>query len=47
MRAYLAKALLALAILTGAGAALSACHTIEGAGQDVTDTGRALDRAVH
>jgi predicted small secreted protein len=40
-----AKALLTLALLTSVGAALSACHTVEGAGQDITDTGRTVQRA--
>lgn len=45
MRRSLAKLFLTLALLTGAGAALSACHTVEGAGQDIQDTGRSIDRA--
>jgi predicted small secreted protein len=40
-----AKALLALALLTSVGAALSACHTVEGAGEDISNTGRAVQRA--
>jgi predicted small secreted protein len=36
---------LALALLTSVGAALSACHTVEGAGEDISNTGRAVQRA--
>ena len=45
MRTKLAKALLMLFLLSGATAALSACHTVEGAGQDITDTGHAVQNA--
>jgi len=46
MRRYLAKGFLALMLLTGSAAVLSACHTVEGAGQDVSSVGEAGERAV-
>lgn len=45
MRRNLAKAFLTLFILTGASAVLSACHTVEGVGDDISGTGRAVERA--
>jgi len=36
------KALLALAITSFSAAALSACNTVEGAGQDIENTGEAI-----
>lgn len=45
MRIGFAKALMSLFILTAAGTALSACHTVHGAGQDIQSGGRAIDRA--
>ncbi|HZS81826.1 MAG TPA: entericidin A/B family lipoprotein [Stellaceae bacterium] len=35
-----------LLLLGSAGAALSACHTVEGAGQDIQDTGQAVQNAL-
>jgi predicted small secreted protein len=46
MRKSLASALLAFMLLSGAGALLSACHTVQGAGEDVSSVGRAGERAV-
>jgi predicted small secreted protein len=46
MRKSLAQALLTLMLLSGAGALLGACHTVEGAGQDVSSTGHAIGHAV-
>ena len=46
MRNTLAEVFLTLMLLSGASAMLSACHTVEGAGQDVSDTGHAVGRAV-
>jgi predicted small secreted protein len=37
---------LALMTLLAAVPLLSACHTVEGAGQDVTSTGRTVQRAL-
>ena len=37
-----ASALLTLVVLAGAGAALSACNTVAGLGQDLQDAGQAL-----
>lgn len=45
MQRTIARALLALFLLTGTEAALSACHTVEGAGQDITNTGQAVQNA--
>jgi predicted small secreted protein len=45
MRKQLAKALLALVLMSGVGAALSACHTVQGVGDDISGTGRAMERA--
>jgi predicted small secreted protein len=45
MRTAIAKALLSLFILGAAGTALSACHTVHGAGEDIQSGGRAIDRA--
>jgi predicted small secreted protein len=45
MRTAIAKALLSLFILGTAGTALSACHTVHGAGEDIQSGGRAIDRA--
>lgn len=36
------KALLALVITTFSAAALSACNTVEGAGEDIENTGEAI-----
>jgi predicted small secreted protein len=47
MRNSIARVLLSLLLLSGIGAAVGACHTIEGAGQDVESVGAAMDRAVH
>jgi predicted small secreted protein len=45
MRKQLAKALLALVLMSGLGAALGACHTVQGVGDDISNTGRAMERA--
>lgn len=45
MRNALAKTLLLLALLSSSGALLSACHTIQGAGEDVSSVGEAGSRA--
>ncbi len=45
MRSNIAKALLTLFILAGAGGVLSACHTVQGAGEDISGAGRAVERA--
>ena len=37
---------LALMTLLAAAPLLSACHTVEGAGQDVTATGRTVQKAL-
>ncbi len=46
MRRSLATAFLSLFLLSGTTALLSACHTVEGAGQDVSSVGQAGERAV-
>jgi predicted small secreted protein len=46
MRTTFAKLFLALALLSGLGTFLSACHTIQGAGEDVSSVGRAGERAI-
>jgi predicted small secreted protein len=46
MRRTLAKAFLALMLLSDTGALLSACNTVQGAGEDISATGRAIGRAV-
>jgi entericidin B len=45
MRKALAKGLLALILLGGVGTALSACNTMEGAGQDMSAGGHALSNS--
>jgi predicted small secreted protein len=45
MRTTLAKAFIALMLLTSTGALLSACHAVEGAGQDITSGGAAVHNA--
>lgn len=45
MRTTLAKILLALALLSSTGVLLSACHTVEGAGQDISSAGRGVQNA--
>lgn len=45
MRRTLAKAFIALMLLSGTGALLSACHTVQGAGEDISATGRAVQGA--
>jgi predicted small secreted protein len=45
MRAILSKAVIVLALLSGTVALLSACHTVEGAGQDISSTGHAVQNA--
>jgi entericidin B len=42
MRTSLAKLFLALFLLTGASAVLSACNTTAGAGQDLSSAGQAI-----
>jgi predicted small secreted protein len=42
MRKTVAKAFLAVFILTGAATALSACNTTAGAGKDISNTGKAI-----
>jgi entericidin B len=42
LRGTVASAVLTLFILAGVGAALSACNTTAGAGQDVSAAGRAV-----
>lgn len=37
--------LLCLALLTGSLSALTACHTVEGAGKDIQDAGQAVEDA--
>jgi entericidin B len=39
------KAMMAMLILAGAGAALSACNTTEGAGKDMSAAGRAISNS--
>lgn len=45
MRVILAKAVVVLTLLSGTAALLSACHTVEGAGQDIYSTGSAVQNA--
>jgi entericidin B len=42
MRTSLAKLFLALFLLTGASAVLSACNTTAGAGEDLSSAGHAI-----
>jgi predicted small secreted protein len=44
MRQRLAGALLTLLILSGVGAMLSACNAVAGAGEDISDTSRGVQR---
>jgi predicted small secreted protein len=44
MRHTLAGALLTLFILTGVGAMLSACNAVAGAGEDISNTSRGVQR---
>ena len=46
MRTTFAKLLLALALVSSAGTLLGACHTIQGAGEDISSVGAAGERAV-
>ena len=39
------KALMALMLATFSAAALSACNTVEGAGQDIENTGEAIQNS--
>jgi predicted small secreted protein len=45
MRKGFAKAMVAMLILAGAGAALSACNTTEGAGKDMSAAGHAISNS--
>lgn len=45
MRRNMAKAFLSFFILASAAGVLSACHTVQGAGEDVSGAGRAVERA--
>jgi entericidin B len=45
MRKALATGFLALALLGGAGMMLSACNTMEGAGQDMSAGGHAISNS--
>lgn len=46
MRRTWAKAFIALTLMSGVGAFLSACHTVQGAGEDISSVGDAGERAV-
>jgi predicted small secreted protein len=45
MRKYIAITLTSLAVVIGASSFLSACNTVEGAGQDVSHAGHAVSKA--
>ena len=45
MRAILARAFVVLTLLSGAAALLSACHTVNGVGQDISSTAGAVHNA--
>lgn len=45
MRRTLAFACMSLLVLVGASTVLSACNTTKGLGRDVSNTGRAVERA--
>ena len=42
MRQRIATLLIALSVVSAAGAFLSACNTTEGAGKDISNAGRAI-----
>ncbi len=39
--------LVAIALLVAAGSLVTACHTVEGAGQDVQQAGQAVEQTAH
>jgi entericidin A len=39
--------LVAMALLFAAGSLVTACHTVEGAGQDVQQAGQAVEQTAH
>jgi predicted small secreted protein len=45
MRKNLASIFIALLLLSGGGLILSACNTTEGAGEDISELGNAIDEA--